>query len=449
MWVRFPPPAPFLINVASLHSIPPDLSFLFKFLPPKSEYHCSRRSLFTKIPELRRFAIQNKNCICHQYFDYYFVQESVERRKYQKRFFSSNLEKRTMIKTNNLKIKRITPVIAPKDLRQVFPVSDAAGKFVTLSRMHITNILRGLDSRLMVVVGPCSIHDPKAALEYAERLSRLSRQLSDRLFIIMRVYFEKPRTTIGWKGLINDPDMDGTHQISKGLGIARSLLCAITEKKLPIATEMLDPITPEYLADLLSWGAIGARTTESQPHREMASGLSFPIGFKNGTDGNLQIAIDAIRSALVSHSFLGIDKDGKTAILQTTGNPDLHIVLRGSAKKPNYMPEDISRTVELMKQAQLPPSIMVDCSHGNSGKDYKKQPSVMDQIFKQIESGQGSICGIMIESNLEEGNQPIPKNLSLMKYGVSITDPCLDWRTTAEMLRSAHDRLSACGGRPI
>ncbi len=354
-----------------------------------------------------------------------------------------------MIQTNNLKIKRITPVIAPRDLRQVFPVSDAAGRFVIESRSHIMNILRGLDRRLMVVVGPCSIHDLKAALEYADRLSALSRELSDQLFLVMRVYFEKPRTTIGWKGLINDPDMNSTHQISKGLGIARHLLCAVTEKKLPIATEMLDPITPEYLADLLSWGAIGARTTESQPHREMASGLSFPVGFKNGTDGNLQIAVDAIRSSLHPHSFLGIDKDGKSAILQTEGNPDLHIVLRGGTKKPNYLPEDMARTVDLMKQAQLFPSIMVDCSHGNSGKDYRKQPLVLDRILAQIEAGQGNICGVMIESNLEAGNQPIPGDLALLKYGVSITDPCLDWQTTEAILRQACERLRACGGRPV
>ncbi|SEL94346.1 3-deoxy-D-arabinoheptulosonate-7-phosphate synthase [Syntrophus gentianae] len=354
-----------------------------------------------------------------------------------------------MIKTNNLKILRITPVIAPRDLRQVFPVSNAAGQFVTESRQHIINILNGLDSRLMVVVGPCSIHDPKAALEYADRLAALSQELSDQLFIIMRVYFEKPRTTIGWKGLINDPDMDGSHQISKGLGIARSLLCAITAKNLPIATEMLDPITPEYLADLLSWGAIGARTAESQPHREMASGLSFPLGFKNGTDGNLQIAVDAIRSALHPHSFLGINNDGKSAILQTTGNPDLHIVLRGGSKKPNYMPEDISKTMDLLKKAQLSLNIMVDCSHANSGKDYQKQPVVLDRILSQIESGQGSICGVMIESNLEAGNQPIPKDLSLLKYGVSITDPCINWQMTEELLRHAHARLKGCGGRPL
>ncbi|OPY89042.1 MAG: Phospho-2-dehydro-3-deoxyheptonate aldolase, Tyr-sensitive [Syntrophus sp. PtaU1.Bin208] len=354
-----------------------------------------------------------------------------------------------MIKTNNLKILRITPVIAPRELRQVFPVSNAAGEFVTQSRQHIINILNGSDPRLMVVVGPCSIHDPKAALEYADRLAALSQELSDQLFLIMRVYFEKPRTTIGWKGLINDPDMDGSHQISKGLGIARSLLCAITAKNLPIATEMLDPITPEYLADLLSWGAIGARTAESQPHREMASGLSFPLGFKNGTDGNLQIAVDAIRSALHPHSFLGINNEGKSAILQTTGNPDLHIVLRGGSKKPNYMPEDISKTMELLKKARLPLNIMVDCSHANSGKDYQKQPLVLDRILSQIELGQGSICGVMIESNLEAGNQPIPKDLSLLKYGVSITDPCINWQMTEELLRRAHGRLKACGGRPL
>ncbi len=354
-----------------------------------------------------------------------------------------------MIKTNNLKIRSITPIIAPSDLRQVFPVSDEAAEFVNMSRHYIKNILRGLDPRLMVVVGPCSIHDPKAAIEYAEKLARLSAELSDQLFIIMRVYFEKPRTTIGWKGLINDPDMNGTHQISKGLGIARNLLCSINEMGLPVATEMLDPITPEYLADLLCWGAIGARTTESQTHREMASGLSFPVGFKNGTDGNLQIAIDAMKSALHSHCFLGINKEGRTAIIQTTGNTDVHMVLRGGTKKPNYMPEDIQKAIDLMLKSEIPPSIMVDCSHGNSEKDHEKQPLVLEKTIEQIEAGQGNISGVMIESYLEAGNQPIPKNLKQMKYGVSITDKCIDWKTTEEMLRRAHGRLKACGGRPV
>src|SRR5512137_116252 len=256
-----------------------------------------------------------------------------------------------MIRTSNLKIKSITPIIAPTDLRQVFPMSDAGSEFVSTSREHIKNIIHGKDPRLMVVVGPCSIHDPKAAIDYGERLARLAREVSDQLFIVMRVYFEKPRTTVGWKGLINDPDMDGSHLISKGLGIARSLLCRITELRLPVANEMLDPITPEFLADMLCYGAIGARTTESQTHRELASGLSFPIGFKNGTDGNMQIAMDAMVAALHPHSFLGINREGLNSIVQTTGNPDVHIVLRGSGKKPNFHPEDIAKTEEMLTKA--------------------------------------------------------------------------------------------------
>jgi len=354
-----------------------------------------------------------------------------------------------MIKTNNLNVKSITPVIAPTDLRLVYPLSMEASEFVSVSRTQIKNILKGHDRRLMVVVGPCSIHDPKAAIEYGERLAALSGELSDQLLLVMRVYFEKPRTTIGWKGLINDPDMNGTHLISKGLGIARGLLCAITGLKLPVATETLDPITPEYMADLLSWGAIGARTTESQTHREIASGLSFPIGFKNGTDGNLQIAIDAMKSALHSHSFLGINREGKTAIIQTAGNPDVHIVLRGSNKKPNYMPEDIKKTEEMLEKADLFPTIMVDCSHGNSAKDHDRQPLVMQDVLDQISAGNRSISGVMIESNLEAGSQNIPTDLSQLKYGVSITDKCIDWKTTEQMLRNAHKQLKACGGRSI
>ena len=354
-----------------------------------------------------------------------------------------------MIKTNNLKIKSITPIIAPTDLRQVFPLSVEGSEFVSTSREHIKNILKGNDPRLMVVVGPCSIHDTKGALEYAERLSKLSAEVSDQLLLIMRVYFEKPRTTVGWKGLINDPDMNGTHLISKGLGIARGLLSKIIEKKLPVATEMLDPITPEYLADHLSWGAIGARTTESQTHREMASGLSFPIGFKNGTDGNLQIAIDAMNASLHPHSFLGINREGLTSIIQTTGNPDVHIVLRGGSKKPNYYPEDIKKTEEMLEKSGLFPTIMVDCSHGNSEKNHEKQPLVMDNVVEQIAAGNRSISGVMIESYLEAGNQPMPKDISQLRYGVSITDKCIDWDTTEAVLRKAHARLKACGGRKL
>ncbi|HEX9078932.1 MAG TPA: 3-deoxy-7-phosphoheptulonate synthase [Desulfuromonadaceae bacterium] len=351
-----------------------------------------------------------------------------------------------MMRTSNLKIKSITPIIAPADLRQVFPLSDAGSEFVSTSREHIKNILHGRDPRLMVVVGPCSIHDPKSAIDYAERLALLSRDVSDQLFLIMRVYFEKPRTTVGWKGLINDPDMNGTHLISKGLGIARSLLSKTTELKLPVATEMLDPITPEYLADMLCWGAIGARTTESQTHRELASGLSFPIGFKNSTDGNLQIAIDAMISARHPHSFLGINREGLTSIIQTTGNPDVQIVLRGG-KKPNYFPEDIQKTEELMKKHDLSPSIMVDCSHANSEKNHEKQPQVLENVIGQIVAGNRTISGVMIESFIQGGNQPIPKDLSQLKYGVSITDKCIDWSTTERILREAHARLKACGGR--
>ncbi|QWV99205.1 3-deoxy-7-phosphoheptulonate synthase [Geomonas nitrogeniifigens] len=354
-----------------------------------------------------------------------------------------------MIKTNNLKVKSITPIIAPTDLRQVFPISEQSSACVSESRAAISNILRGADKRLMVVVGPCSIHDPKGALEYAEKLAALSKEVSEELLLIMRVYFEKPRTTVGWKGLINDPGMDGTHLISKGLGIARGLLCKVTEMGLPVATEMLDPITPEYLADLLSWGAIGARTTESQTHREMASGLSFPIGFKNGTDGNLQIAIDAMKAALHSHSFLGINRDGLTSIIQTTGNPDVHMVLRGGNKKPNYSPEDIAKSEEMLAKAGLNPTLMVDCSHGNSEKKYERQPEVLNSVVDQIVAGNRSISGVMIESYLKEGNQPMPKNLAELTYGVSITDSCISWETTEKALREAHRRLKACGGRKL
>jgi len=356
-----------------------------------------------------------------------------------------------MIRTSNLKIKSITPIIAPTDLRQVFPISEAGSEFVSTSRDQIKNILHCKDQRLMVVVGPCSIHDPKATLDYAERLARLAREVSDQLFLIMRVYFEKPRTTVGWKGLINDPDMDGSHLISKGLGIARGLLCRMTELRLPVASEMLDPITPEYLADMLCWGAIGARTTESQTHRELASGLSFPIGFKNGTDGNLQIATDAMIAARHPHSFLGINREGLSSIVQTTGNPDVHIVLRGG-KKPNYYPEDIRKTEEMLEKNKLFPSVMVDCSHGNSEKNHEKQPLVLENVIGQIVAGNRSISGVMIESFLEGGNQPLPKDpkdLSQLRYGVSITDKCLDWTTTERVLREAHGRLKACGGRRL
>lgn len=357
-----------------------------------------------------------------------------------------------MKRTSNLRIRGLTPIIAPADLKQVFPQSQRGAEVVTRSREEITNILNNLDNRVMVVVGPCSIHDPQAALDYAARLADLSSDLKDHLLLVMRVYFEKPRTTIGWKGLINDPDLTGTHQISKGLGIARGLLCAITELGVPVASEMLDPITPHYLADMISWGAIGARTTESQTHREMASGLSFPVGFKNGTDGNLQIALDAMNAALHPHSFLGINNEGRNAIVQTSGNPDVHIVLRGGNGKPNYSDEDIRSTEEMLTKSGLSRSIMVDCSHANSFKDHERQEEVLVNVIDQIAAGNRSICSLMIESNLEAGNQPGPKvheDLKKLKYGVSITDKCVDWNTTERMLRHAYEKLERCGGRKI
>jgi 3-deoxy-7-phosphoheptulonate synthase len=346
-----------------------------------------------------------------------------------------------MVQTNNLNVHEVTPIIAPTDLKQVFPLSFEGAKFVSDSRRAIENILHGEDERIIAIVGPCSIHDPKAALEYANKLAKFAKQLDDKIFIVMRVYFEKPRTTVGWKGLINDPDLNGTHQISKGLGIARQLFCAITDLKLPIASEMLDPITPQYLSDMISWGAIGARTTESQTHREMASGLSFPVGFKNGTDGGLKIALDAMAASLRPHSFLGINFEGKTSIVHTKGNPNVHIVLRGGNTGPNYFPQDIDKVVNLLSENKLPEAIMIDCSHANSNKDHKKQPAVLENIINQINEGQKSIKGFMVESNLFEGNQSIPEDLSKLKYGVSVTDKCVNWETTEEMLLNAYNSL--------
>jgi 3-deoxy-7-phosphoheptulonate synthase len=352
-----------------------------------------------------------------------------------------------MKRTSNLRIRGLTPIISPVDLKQVFPLSVRAADLVTSSREQIQDILHNRDRRLMAVVGPCSIHDARAALDYAERLAKLADELRDQLLLVMRVYFEKPRTTIGWKGLINDPDLNGTHQISKGLGVARNLLSAITDLGLPVASEMLDPITPHYMADMISWGAIGARTTESQTHREMASGLSFPVGFKNGTDGNLQIAIDAMRAALHPHSFLGINNEGRNAIVQTTGNNDVHIVLRGGNDKPNYHPADIRRTEELLGAAKLNTAIMVDCSHANCCKDHNRQEDVLTSVCAQIAAGNRTICAVMIESNLQEGNQAI--SADPLRYGVSITDKCLDWSATERILRQAHRALKDCGGRPV
>jgi 3-deoxy-7-phosphoheptulonate synthase len=316
---------------------------------------------------------------------------------------------------------------------------------VISARETVRRILRGADDRLLCIVGPCSIHDPEAALDYAERLCRLSKELNAQLFILMRVYFEKPRTTIGWKGLINDPNMDDSCQMEMGLRIARRLLLQINRMGLGAATEMLDPITPQYIADLISWAAIGARTTESQTHREMASGLSMPVGFKNSTDGNLQVAINAIESARHPHSFLGINQDGLTAIVRTTGNPDTHVVLRGG-KSPNYDARSIEECCRLLQAARLEPRVLVDCSHAQTAKDYTKQPAVLKALIEQRCDHGGAIMGVMLESNIGPGNQPLLPNRAALKYGVSITDPCIDWPTTERCLFEAADALAAARG---
>ncbi|MCA1796453.1 MAG: 3-deoxy-7-phosphoheptulonate synthase [Geobacteraceae bacterium] len=351
-----------------------------------------------------------------------------------------------MYRTNNLNIKGFTEVVAPAQLKQVFPQTEETSEFVAKSRQQIVDVLENRDKRLMVLVGPCSIHDPACALDYARRLAKINRELNDQLLLVMRVYFEKPRTTVGWKGLINDPDLNGTHQISKGLGVARQLFCSITDLGLPVATEMLDTITPQYFADLISWGAIGARTTESQPHREMSSGLSFPVGFKNSTDGNLRIAMDAMSAAAHEHSFLGINRFGKISIVETSGNPHAHIVLRGGGGKPNYAREDIAATEQQLRERNLPGAIMVDCSHANSNKDHTRQPLVARDVLDQLEEGNTSIRALMIESNIECGNQPIDAAPDL-KYGVSVTDKCISWAETEDLLRDIHQRLQTMGGR--
>jgi 3-deoxy-7-phosphoheptulonate synthase len=347
-----------------------------------------------------------------------------------------------MLRTQNLRIRELTPIISPYSLKQVFPLSETIARRVTEARTTVVDILNGRDPRLLAVVGPCSIHDPEAALDYANRLAALAKEIEKQIFVVMRVYFEKPRTTIGWKGLINDPDLNQSHQISKGLGVARSLMLKINEIGLPVAGEMLDPITPHYLADLITWGAIGARTTESQTHREMVSGLSFPVGFKNGTDGNLQIAIDAMKTANHPHAFLGINNEGQTSIVHTVGNQDVHIVLRGGNEMPNYFPEDIRRTEELLEKAGALKAIMVDCSHANSGKDHTKQEGVLDSIIEQILAGNRSIRGFMLESFLKAGNQPLT-DPDRLEYGLSITDKCLDWENTERILRKAAHRLAS------
>ena len=342
---------------------------------------------------------------------------------------------------NNVNVLSQELLPTPEEVKRALPLTERAEKTVLAGREAVRRILDHEDHRLFVVIGPCSIHDLKAAHEYAGRLKNLADELSDTLFIVMRVYFEKPRTTVGWKGLINDPLMDDSFHIEKGLYMARELLRDLAELGLPTATEALDPITPQYLSDLITWTAIGARTTESQTHREMASGLSTPVGFKNATDGSLSVAINALHAASRPHHFLGINQSGQSAVFRTRGNRYGHVVLRGGGGRANYDSVSIALAEKELTAARLPLNIAVDCSHGNSNKDYTLQPLVAENCATQIVDGNTSIMALMLESHLSAGNQAIPKDLGKLKYGVSVTDACIDWPTTEKLLRDTRARL--------
>ncbi|KAH9969646.1 phospho-2-dehydro-3-deoxyheptonate aldolase [Russula dissimulans] len=348
--------------------------------------------------------------------------------------------KEALLRLENRRVKSTRPLIPPQILQEDLPLSLGAAQTVLEGRKATESIFRGIDDRLIVVVGPCSVHDVEAAIEYAQKLKAYADNAKDDLHIIMRVYFEKPRTTVGWKGLINDPDMNGTFQINRGLRIARTLLLDIAKLGLPAGCEFLDTISPQYTADLVSWGAIGARTTESQVHRELTSALSMPTGFKNSTDGGVGVAIDACRAARSGHVFLSVGKEGLSSIVETEGNPDVHVILRGGSKGPNYSAEYVRDCGERLLKAGLPPKIMIDCSHGNSSKQHQRQLDVAEDIARQLESGDTAafIMGVMIESNLAEGRQDIPAaGKSMLKYGQSVTDACISWESTVPAL----DRL--------
>ncbi|MBA2482656.1 MAG: 3-deoxy-7-phosphoheptulonate synthase [Planctomycetes bacterium] len=335
--------------------------------------------------------------------------------------------------TDDVRIDRLRPLLPPSILMEELPLSDQASTTVALARQSIARALKGEDDRLVVVVGPCSIHDVAAAHDYARRLKAVASELAADLIVVMRVYFEKPRTTVGWKGLINDPHFDGTFAINEGLRLGRRLLRDLAEFGMPAGCEFLDPILPQFLADLVSWGAIGARTTESQVHRELSSGLSVPVGFKNGTDGNLQIAIDAVRAASHPHHFLSVTKEGLAAIVATRGNPDCHVILRGASGGPNYAAVHVQKATEALAHAVLRPRVMIDCSHGNSAKDHHRQAAVADDIGAQLAAGSRAIFGLMMESNLVGGRQNYKPGVSLT-YGQSITDACLGWDDTVPVL---------------
>jgi 3-deoxy-7-phosphoheptulonate synthase len=341
----------------------------------------------------------------------------------------------------DLNVRETVPLVSPRYPKHEENVTDEAIRTVVESRETVKNILAGRDRRLMVIVGPCSIHDQVAGLEYARKLRELAERVKSHMLVVMRVYFEKPRTTVGWKGLINDPHLNDTFDIGTGLRIARRILLEVANMGLPAATELLEPITPQYIADLISVAAIGARTTESPTHRQMASGLSMPVGYKNGTDGSLQVAIDAMLAAQHQHSFLGMDGDGKTCIINTKGNPWGFLILRGGRSGPNYDPALLTEATEKLNAAKLTPRLMVDCSHANSNKDYTRQRVVWNDCIEQRMAGNDHLIGLMLESNLFPGNQPLPADLSQLKYGVSVTDGCIGWDETEQLVLSAYERL--------
>ena len=352
----------------------------------------------------------------------------------------------TMQPLQDVHVRETVPLVSPRYLKQEENITDAAVRTVIDARESVKRILSGDDSRLIVVVGPCSIHDHVAALEYARKLKGLADQVRDQLLLVMRVYFEKPRTTVGWKGLINDPHLNDTFDIGTGLRIARRVLLEVADMGLPAATEMLEPITPQYIADLVSVTAIGARTTESPTHRQMASGLSMPVGFKNGTDGSLQVALDAMLASRSAHSFLGIDNEGQTCIVITKGNPWGFLILRGGRSGPNYDAASLIEAVELLTKAKLPPRLMVDCSHSNSNKEYRLQNVAWSDCIAQRLAGNRNLVGLMLESNLNPGNQPLPSDLSELRYGVSITDGCIGWEETERLILTAHEQLCGAAG---
>jgi len=344
-------------------------------------------------------------------------------------------------KLTNANIENYHVLLIPNAVKEKLPLTETAAEIVLQFRCEIEKILDFQDRRKFIVVGPCSIHDPNAALEYAHKLKKLAERVQDKLLLIMRVYFEKPRTTVGWKGLINDPEMDDSFHVENGLLLARDLLIKLTELGLPTATEALDPIVPQYIGELITWAAIGARTTESQTHREMASGLSMPVGFKNGTDGNIQVALNALHSARMTHNFLGINPEGQVSVFETKGNAYGHVILRGG-NQPNFDVASVKQVEEKLKQAQLPPRIVIDCSHGNTNKNYRLQSDVLENVVQQIVDGNTSIVGMMLESNLYEGNQPINCKREELKYGVSVTDPCIGWEQTEKIILAAYEKLN-------